>query len=46
MKVAEQFQNEQNAKYYADIKTYIETCSRNNINSTDELIRLMKDDPY
>lgn len=46
MKVAGQFQNEQNAKYYADIKTYIETCSRNNINPTDALIRLMEDTPY
>lgn len=46
MKVAGQFQNEQNAKYYADIKTYIETCYRNNINPTDALIRLMEDNPY
>jgi len=46
MKVAGQFQNEQNAKYYANIKTYIETCYRNNINPTDALIRLMEDNPY
>lgn len=46
MKIAGQFQNEQNAKYYADIKTYIETCYRNNINPTDALIRLMEDNPY
>lgn len=46
MKIAGQFQNEQNAKYYADIKTYIETCYRNNINPTDALIRLMEDKPY
>ena len=46
MKIAGQFQNEQTAKYYADIKTYIETCYRNSINPTDALIRLMEDNPY
>ena len=46
MKIAGQFQNEKTAKYYADIKTYIETCYRNNINPTDALIRLMEDNPY
>ena len=46
MKIAGQFQNEKNAKYYADIKTYIETCYRNNINPTEALIRLMEDNPY
>ena len=46
MKIAGQFQNEQTAKYYADIKTYIETCYRNKINPTDALIRLMEDNPY
>ena len=46
MKIAGQFQNEQTAKYYAGIKTYIETCYRNGINPTDALIRLMEDKPY
>ena len=46
MKIAGQFQNEQYAKFYADIKTYIETCYRNEINPTDALIRLMEDNPY
>ena len=46
MKIAGQFQNVQYAKYYADIKTYIETCYRNGINPTDALIRLMEDNPY
>ena len=41
MKIAGQFQNEKTAKYYADIKTYIETCYRNKINPTDALIRLI-----
>lgn len=46
MKIAGQFQNITTAKYYADIKTYIETCYRNGINPTDALIRLMEDNPY
>lgn len=46
MKIAGHFQNIEYAKYYADIKTYIETCYRNNINPTDALIRLMEDKPY
>lgn len=46
MKIAGQFQNVQTANFYADIKTYIETCYRNNINPTDALIRLMEDNPY
>ena len=46
MKIAGQFQNIEYAKHYANIKTYIETCYRNNINPTDALIRLMEDDPY
>ena len=46
MKLAGQFQNKKTAKYYADIKTYIETCYRNGINPTDALIRLMDDNPY
>lgn len=46
MKIAGQFQNEKYAKYYADLKTYIETCYRNDINPTDALIRLMEDNPY
>lgn len=46
MKIAGQFQNIEYAKYYANIKTYIETCYRNGINPTDALIRLMEDNPY
>lgn len=46
MKIAGQFQSIEYAKYYADIKTYIETCYRNGINPTDALIRLMEDKPY
>ena len=46
MKIAGQFQNELTAQYYANIRTYIETCYRNNLNPTDALIRLMEDNPY
>ncbi len=45
MKVSGQFQNIQYATYYADIKTYIETCYRNGMNPTDALILLMEDNP-
>ena len=41
MKVSGQFQNINYARYYADIKTYIETCYRNGINPTSALIDLM-----
>ncbi len=46
MKIAGQFQSLSYAEYFANIKTYIETCYRNNINPTDALIRLMEDNPY
>ena len=46
MKIAGQFQTIEYARYYANIKTYIETCYRNGINPTDALIRLMEDNPY
>lgn len=46
MKIAGRFQSVQYAEYYANIKTYIETCYRNDINPTDALIRLMEDNPY
>lgn len=45
MKVSGQFQNINYASYYADIKTYMETCYRNGINPTDALIMLMNDNP-
>lgn len=45
MKIAGQFQNEQTAQAYARIRTYIETCYRNNINPTDALIRLLENNP-
>lgn len=32
-------------KYFADIKTYIETCYRNGINQTSVFMTLMDDKP-
>ena len=46
MKVSGQFANIQNAEYYAIIKSYIETCKRNNFNSHEALLRLLQDNPY
>lgn len=46
MKVSGQFKNISNAEYYSNIKSYIETCKRNNINVHDALIRLSDDNPY
>ena len=45
MKISGQFQNIKNAEFHANIKTYIETCYRNDINPTDALISLMEDRP-
>lgn len=46
MKVSGQFQNIENARYYASIKSYVETCHRNGINETEALIRLLDNTPY
>lgn len=46
MKISGQFQSEASAKYYAAIKSYIETCYRNGINETEALIRLCDGNPY
>jgi len=46
MKVSGQFQNIENAKYYANIKSYIETCHRNGINEAEALTRLLDGNPY
>ena len=45
MKVSGQFQNISNAEYYADIKSYIETCHRNGINEFESLQRLISGSP-
>lgn len=46
MKVSGQFQNIENARYYANIKSYIETCHRNGINEIEALTRLLDDNPF
>lgn len=46
MKVSGQFQNISCAEYYATIRSYIETCYRNNINGHEALVKLIKDEPY
>jgi hypothetical protein len=46
MKISGQFDSEKTAKYYAVVKTYVETCRKNNINEMDALSRLCRGDPY
>jgi DNA-directed RNA polymerase subunit RPC12/RpoP len=45
MKAAGQFQNIKTAGYYADVKSYIETCHRNDINEYVALVRLCIGEP-
>lgn len=46
MKVSGQFQNAKTATFYANIKSYIETCYRNGINEFSALLRLSRGDPF
>lgn len=46
MKISGQFDSEKTAKYYAIVKTYVETCRKNNINEMDALSRLCAVTPY
>ena len=46
MKVSGQFKNILNAQYYSNIKSYIETCKRNDINIHEALVRLLENNPY
>lgn len=46
MKAAGQFWNIESAKWYATIRTYIETCNRNNVNVYNALLRLSLGKPY
>ena len=46
MKIAGQFESEAAADNHALIRTYIETCRRNNINEIDALRRLCDGNPY
>ena len=46
LKVSGQFQSVETANYFADIRTYTETCYRNGINVYDALVRLTSGNPY
>lgn len=46
MKISGQFKNIDTAKYYATIRSYIETCKKNGINIIDACVRLMNGQPY
>ena len=46
MKISGQFKNIKYAQYYARIRSYIETCKRNNINIVEACIRLLNGNPY
>ncbi len=46
MKAAGQFWNIDSASWYATIRTYIETCNRNNVNVYNALLRLSIGKPY
>lgn len=45
-KVSGQFQSIEYAKYFADIRTYLETCARNGVNEFTALVRLTSGNPY
>ena len=44
--VSGQFLSEAYAKYFANIRTYIETCVRNGVNESQALLRLTQNNPY
>lgn len=46
MKVSGQFQNINSARYYAIIRSYIETCHRNGVNEHEALSKLINNNPY
>lgn len=46
MKISGQFDSEKTARYYATVKTYVETCRKNNINEMAALSRLCAGNPY
>lgn len=46
MKISGQFENINTARYYANIRTYIETCKRNKINTHIALVKLFDGNPY
>lgn len=46
LKVSGQYQSVESAEYFADIRTYIETCYRNGVDQFIALTRLMSGTPY
>lgn len=46
MKISGQFDSKKTARYYADVKTYVETCRKNGINEMNALSRLCEGNPY
>jgi hypothetical protein len=46
LKIAGQFESEEYARYFAMIRTYIETCRRNDVNEIDALRRLCEGRPF
>ena len=46
MKASGQFENIESAKYYATIRSYIETCNRSNVNIYNALVMLAIGKPY
>ncbi len=46
MKVSGQFGSVETARYFARIRSYLETCRRNAINEIDALSRLAEGKPY
>ena len=46
LKISGQFQNINYVKYYATIRSYIETCKKNGINIIDACTKLMNGNPY
>ncbi len=46
MKISGQFQSIEYVKYYATIRSYIETCKKNGINIIEACVRLMNGNPY
>jgi len=45
-KISGQFLSEAYAKYFTNIRTYIETCARNGVNEFQALLRLTQNKPY
>ena len=46
MKISGQFQNINSARNYAIIRSYIETCHRNEVNEHEALCKLINNNPY